>query len=176
MINLLPAKIKKEQKLKQISKQVNMAMVMILIMICMAYTAVYLVDYFLSSQIDERNALLAQANNDITRLKPIEDDINSINSKITKLSSLKGSRYEWSTVISDINNSVPKSVQIKTLLLDHKDGKIVISAAAETRGDIVKLQASLEDLPYLKNMSFESSTYNDADNNFSFNMTGAIGK
>lgn len=176
MINLLPEKIKKEQKLKQISKQVNVAVITLLIMVAMSYSAVYLVDYFLSSQIDKNNDLLEQTKTQITKLKPIEDDINSINGKLTKLDALKKQRYEFSAIISDINNSIPAQVKIKSFEIDVPSNKISVSASAETRSDIVLLQASLEDLPYFKDMSFSSSTFNPTDNNYSFGMLGSLTK
>lgn len=176
MINLLPAKIKKEQKLKQISKQINVAIFTLLIMVAMSYTAVYLVDYYLSSQIDKNNDLLEQTRIQIAKLKPIEDDINTTNAKITKLESLKSQRYDWSTIISDINNSVPANVQLKSYDIDAKSNRVTLNASAETRSDIVKLQASLEKLPYFKNLSFSSSTFSEGTDNYNFNMQGDLEK
>lgn len=176
MINLLPAKIKKEQKLKQISGQVSLAAFTLIIMIGMAYSAVYLVDYFLSGQIEKNNALLDKTKIEIATLKTIEDDINSINAKLGKLNTLKTQRYDWSSAIADINNSTPKNVQIQSILLDNKNSRVSFSAGAETRSDIVKFQAALEDLPFLKNMSFDSSNFNETGGYYTFNMMGTIGK
>lgn len=176
MINLLPAKIKKEQKLGQLSRQINTAILALVIMVGLSYSAVYFVNFYLSSQVEKNNELLNKTKVEITRLKPVEDDITNINAKLTKLSTLDSARYDWSTVLADINNSVPKNIQIQSISIDTKTSRITLSAAAETRSDIVKLQAQLEALPYFKNLAFESSVFSTANNNYTFGMTGTLEK
>jgi len=176
MINLLPPKIKHEQKLTQISRQINSAILAMIIMVALTYSAVYFVNSFLSSQLKKSHDNLDSTNVAIANLKPIEDDVSSVNLKITKLDTLKSQRFEWSSVLSDVNNSIPATVRIDSLQIDKKNSKITLSAAAETRSDIVKLQAKLEDLPYFKNMSFQSSVFDEKNSYYTFSMTGTLGK
>lgn len=176
MINLLPAKIKHEQRLNQLSRQINTAIAAIIIMVALAYSAVYFVNFYLSAQVDKNNEILDKTKVEITRLKPYEDDVSSINAKLSKLSSLNSQRYDWATVLADINNSVPSQVQVQSIAIETQTAKVTISAAAETRSDIVKLQAALEALPYFKNMSFESSVFSESNNYYSFSMSGSLEK
>lgn len=176
MINLLPPKIKHEQKLNQISKMVNTGIFALLLMVGLSYSAIYLVDYYISSQMSKNTQLLDQTKFAISKLKPIEDDVNNINSKLGKLDTLKSQRFEWSAVLADLNKSIPQNVQITSLQIDKKNMKFSLGAAAESRSDIVKLQAKLEDLDYFKELSFGSSTYNEKNNYYTFTMSGKLSK
>lgn len=176
MINLLPEKIKREQKLNQISRMVNSGIFALLLMVGLAYSAVFLVNYFISSQMDKNNQLLDQTRVSISKLKPIEDDVNNINAKISKLDTLKSKRFEWSALLNDFNNSIPKSVQINSLQMDTESQKFSLTAAADSRSDIVKLQAKLQEISYLKDLSFASSTFDDKNDYYTFTMSGKISK
>ena len=94
MINLLPPKIKYGQKLSQISRMINSGIFALFLMIALTYSAVYLVNYYISSQTIKNNQMLDQTKVAISKLKPIEDDVNSVNAKLTKLESLKSQRFE----------------------------------------------------------------------------------
>lgn len=176
MINLLPPQIKKEQKIGQLSRQINVAAISLIIMLSLTYAAVYMIDYYLANQIEKNSQQLDSNLVEIAKLKPIEDDIISTNSKLGKLDQLKKDRFNWSTILSDFNSSTPAQVSIKSLQLDKKTNKVVLSAVAQTRSDIVKFQAKLSELAYLKNISFGNSTFSESDNSYSFTLNGTISK
>lgn len=176
MINLLPPKIKHEQKIGQISSQINAAVFALIIMVALTYSAIFLVNFFLSGQLGKIQDNLDKTNVEIAKLKDIESSVTGTNQKLSKLDTYKDQRFEWSSVFVDINNSIPEKVKIDSIQIDQKGSKFVISAAAETRSDIVKLQAKLEDLDYLKNLSFQSSTYNEKESYYTFSMVGTISK
>lgn len=176
MINLLPPKIKKEQRVKKISLQVSGASFTVLIMIIMTYSAIFFVNHFLSTQLKKNQQQLEETNVKISQLKEIESEVNSINQKINKIDQVKTGRIEWSSFFRQINNAIPEKVEVRSISVDKNKKTFSISAAAETRADIVKLQAKLEDIDILKNMSFQSSVYEDKNNYYTFSMNGSLEK
>ncbi len=174
MINLLPPKIKKEQKVKLISGQINTAIVVLSIMVALTYTAVHFVNYFLKVVLDRNTQTLTETNIEKVGLKPIREQVDQINTKINKIDQLKSERIEWSIFIQNFNTVIPTKVSISSMSVDKKAGSFNISASAETREDIVKLQARLESLDNLKNLSFQNSTFDSTNNCYNFNMTGIL--
>ncbi len=173
MLNLLPPKVKKEQKFKQISNQITIAVVSFLLITGLTYSAIYFVNYSLVSQITKNKEQIEEKNKQIDDLKTVQDDVEGINSKITRIEKLQSQRIDWSEFFKDFNEAIPKTVKIESVTIDKKE-KFSISAAAETRADIMGLQAKLEALDNLKEMASTSSTYNDTKKYFTFTMTGTI--
>ncbi|OQB06699.1 MAG: hypothetical protein BWY19_00049 [bacterium ADurb.Bin212] len=176
MINLLPPKIKKEQKIKKLSVQISGAMLTLLIMVVMTYSAVYFVNFFLDAQLTKNKQQLDETKVEISKLKSIEDDVNTINQKLGKLETLDKDRVEWSAFFKEINSSIPEKVLVNSIQVDKTKKTFSISAAAETRADIVKLQAKLEEMELLKSLSFQSSVFDEKNGFFTFSMYGSIEK
>ncbi len=176
MINLLPPKVKKEQKVKMISGQINIAIVAMGIMVALTYSAVHLVNYFIEKDLNRNNNSLNETNVAISNLKPVRDQVDQINAKINKIDQIKSKRIDWSTFILNFNASIPEKVIITSFQADQEKGTFSISAAAETREEIVKLQGKLESLDNLKNLSFQNSTFDATNNYYTFSMTGVIEK
>lgn len=174
MINLLPPSIKKEQKIKKISQQTDGALLTIIIMLVMTFSAIYFIKYLLENQLSKNQKQLDTTIAEIAKLKDVEDKVNLVNLKIAKITKVDQSRTEWSELFLKINNAIPKKVMLKSLQVDKEKKSFTISAAAETRGDIVKLQAKLEEMDELKSLSFHSSNYDENNNYFTFSMEGTL--
>jgi len=174
MINLLPPNIKNEQKIKRISQQTNGALFTVIIMLIMTFSAIYFVKYLLDNQLSKIKKQLDTTLVEIAKLKDIEDKVNLTNSKIGKIKNIDENRIEWSDFFLRFNNAIPKNVMINSVQIDKEKKTFQVSAAAQTRGDIVKLQAKLEEIDELKNLSFHSSNYNESNDYYTFNMEGSL--
>ncbi len=156
--------------------QISGAMLTLLIMVVMTYSAVYFVNFFLDAQLTKNKQQLDETKVEISKLKSIEDDVNTINQKLGKLETLDKDRVEWSAFFKEINSSIPEKVLVNSIQVDKTKKTFSISAAAETRADIVKLQAKLEEMELLKSLSFQSSVFDEKNGFFTFSMYGSIEK
>lgn len=143
-------------------------------MVALTYAAAHFVNFFLKVDLDRNTQSLTETSVAIADLKPIREQVDQINAKINKIDQIKSKRIEWSVFIQNFNTVIPTTVAISSMSIDKKAGNFNISAAAETREDIVKLQARLESLDTLKNLSFQNSTFDSTNNCYNFNMTGSL--
>lgn len=171
-INLIPNYLKKEQAVNQISGLVFVSLFTLLVMGIIIFGALYVSDYFVKEQLTNTTLSLSEQELKNQSLKPISDDVKLINSKLKKISLIKDSKVDWNVFLTQINLSVPEKVQITSLQADRKVKKVTLTGKAETRRDIVKLQKKLETLEYFKNLTFNASSLNEQENNYTFNLTG----
>ena len=171
-INLIPDYLKKEQSANQFSGLIFSSLFVLLIMGILIFGAFFFGNYFVEGQLKETNQSLSEQELRNANLKAISEDVKLINSKLKKISTIKDSRLDWNKFLADLNSSVPEKVQITSLQADRKTKKVTIIGRAETRREIVKLQKKLETLDYFKNLTFNASSLNEEDQDYTFNLTG----
>lgn len=175
-INLIPPKIKRQQRAKRLSKVISSALFSILIMILIVFMALYTTDRFLKSELSSSTQNLADTEYKLKSFKDIEDRIGSINTKLLRLNTLKSQNIVWTDVIEKIGLAVPDKVQISGVQMDATGKKFTLSGIAPSRREIVMLQTKLEDSDYFSGVTFGSSSLDDKTNTFTFSLTGDFKK
>lgn len=175
-INLIPPKIKLEQKIKRIERSVFLTIFVILLMTLLVYGGLYYAQISISTQLAKTKQELSETEMKVESLKDVENQINTINAKLTKITTLKKQNISWSDVIAKLNASTPEKVKINSFQADRTAKKLTINGAAETRRDIVKFQTKLDSIGYFANLSFSTSTYNETEQYYTFTLTGDIVK
>ena len=173
-INLIPPRIKKELQLKQILNVIMVSLVAFLAMTVISYGAFLATNYFLSDELSEVSAQLSEQEVKIKNLESLEVDVGTINSKLEKISTLRSESIVWSEFLDIFVASVPEKVQIESMQIDNKAKTVSISGRAQTRRDIVKLEATLNTIEQLSEISFSASVYNAEDDLYTFSMTGVV--
>lgn len=171
-INLIPPQIKAADRNRKIFSLVFSILLILVLMLIFAYAAVFALDYFAKDELGKTKQTLAEEQAKLKNLTEIETEVNDINARLTKISEYQKSRVLWSKVLTDLDNSTPEQLKMDTFASGTKDKKLTISGAAETRRDIVKLQEKLGTLSYWTNLNFNSSTYSETEQMYSFTMTG----
>jgi len=175
-INLIPPQKKKDQQTKEISKLLISSFVAILIMTLIIFSALYAINHLAEAETTNVKKQLYEEELEIKKLKDVEDKVNLINDKLSKVDSLKKQNISFSEVLKSFNISIPEQVHIISLGYDRKTKKISISGDAETRKNIVDLQNMLEKSEFFNKMSFSSSVYNQTNTTYTFSMTGEVEK
>lgn len=175
-INLIPPKIKNAQKAKRLAKLASSSLFSILVMVLIVYGAIYLANAFIKSDLNSVKQNIAEAEFKLKSLKDVEDRIAAVNSKITRLDTLKKQSIIWTDVITKYNASVPEKIQITSTQMDSKTKKFTLSGIAPSRREIVRLQTKLEESDYFANVVFGSSVYDDKTNSFTFSLAGEFAK
>lgn len=175
-INLIPPQIKAADKNRKIFSFISSILAILIIMLVFCYGAIFALDYIAKDELGKTKETLADEQNKLKNLEDIETEVNAINSRLTKIGNYQKDRVLWSGVLADLNHSTPEQLKMDTFSASTKDKKLTITGAAETRRDIVKLQEKLGTLGYWTNLNFNSSTYSETEQMYSFSMTGDLKK
>ena len=173
-INLIPPKIKAAKRNKKIFSQIYFALVILIAMAAISYGALFALDYFANQELSKTKLALAQEKAKLKNLEPIEKDVQAINSKLQKISTLKKDRVLWSLVLIDINHSTPQQLKVDSFAAGTKDNKVTFTGAAETRRDIVEFQTKLNTSNFYNNFTFDSSSYSESESMYTFTMNGVL--
>ena len=173
-INLIPPRIKKEQRLRQISKVVFSFFFALLLMSVLVYGAIFMANYYTLEELNSEKGELAEYEVKTKKLEPLEKDVALINSRLNKISELRKNSILWSEFLEIFNNSIPTELNIDSLSVDYQAKTINMAGSAETRREIVKLETKLNTMESLSEVGFSSSTYDETDLNYKFSMTGVF--
>ena len=175
-INLIPPQIKAADRNRKIFSFASTVLAILVVMLIFCYGAIFALNYITQDELGKTNETLAEEQAKLKNLEEIETEVNSINTRLTKISTYQKDRILWSGVLADLNHSTPEQLKIDTFAAGTKDKKLTITGAGETRRDIVKLQEKLGSLGYWTNLKFNSSTYSETEQMYSFTMAGELKK
>lgn len=105
--------------------------------------------YFLESSLadsQERSILVSGSNLTLT------EQIENINAEIAEVEDVQEHFVPWSEVVVEIVNSVPGNSRVSELLLNAKAESFTINGETPTRDDLLALEESLDNNPYLENI------------------------
>jgi len=176
VINLLPPKFKQEKKIKKSVKTISIFLTTILIILLILTGGILAADYFSKKDLDKVADKIAEQDKLLLRYKDTENNIKTVNSKLSKVESANRSRILWSNLLIELSKLTPAQVQIKTLTLDQRTKKVTLTGYAETRSDIARFKEKMSSSKYFKNVTFSSSVHNEQQGNFSFNISSEIGE
>lgn len=102
---------------------------------------------------DNFSAVLTSNNNLNGHDYGIEQQISNINRDLRNVQTIQANFVKWSELMVDLSRVVPPNVQLSYLDLEQNNHTFNLTGLAAARDDYLKLQANLEQLPYLKNVS-----------------------
>lgn len=175
-INLIPPKIKKQQQMKRFGGLISSSLFSVLVMLLIVFGALYITDQFVKEELVSTNQSVADTEFKLKTLKDTETRINSINSKLTRLDTLKKQNITWTDVMDKLGSAVPDKVQITSVQIDSTTKKFTLAGIAPSRREIVMLQTKLEDTDYFSNVTFGTSVLDNKTNTFTFSLTGEFKK
>jgi Tfp pilus assembly protein PilN len=169
-INLIPPRLKKQKGIDYISNQIIFGLIVILFMLGILSLALFTYDSSIKADISKSESRLAEQDKRLKEFKDTENLIKTANQKLAKIDELLKEKTIWSEAIAKISKVTPKSVEIKTMDLNHDSSKVNISGIATTRKDIALFKEGLEKSSF-KNVTFTSSSYNQSTNDYTFSLT-----
>ena len=173
-INLIPPKIKKQRKAENILDRILSYFGIYLAFFCFLFVTLYISETYIRNSIATTNKQIEEENRKIAEFKDTEESIKQINSKLKKIDSIENEKIYWSLLIDSIAKSSPENVQIKSITTSSESNTISISGYAVNRREIAKIKDKMEDSKYFKNVNFSTSNYDEAKNNFTFNISCTI--
>ncbi len=176
VINLLPPKFKQEKKIRKSVKTVSIFLLTIFIILLILTGGILAASYFTKEDLKKIDARIAEQEKILFRYKETEDEIKTVNTKLSKIESVNNNRVFWSILLIELSKLTPSQVQIKTLTMDQKNKKTTLTGFAETRNDIARFKEKMSSSKYFKNVTFSSSVHNEEQRNFSFNISAEIGE
>lgn len=175
-INLIPPQIKSAENNKKIFSLVFSAFFVLILVTVITYGALFTINYLTKNETAETNERLAEESAKLKNLEQVEKDVNEINAKLQKISSLQKDRILWSQVLTDINHDTPEQLVIDSFTATTKDKKVTINGSGETRRDIVKLQEKLNTSNFFTNITFNTSNFAESEGMYTFTMSGELKK
>lgn len=175
-LNLIPPHIKSAESNKKIFSLVFTGFFILILIAGISYGALFTINYLTKNEIAETNQRLTEENTKLKDLEQIEKDVNEINAKLQKIASLKKDRVLWSQVLTDLNHNTPEQLVVNSFAVTTKDKKVIINGSAETRRDIAKLQEKLNVSNFFTNIIFNTSSFTESEDMYTFSMSGELKK
>jgi Tfp pilus assembly protein PilN len=175
-INLLPPQIKKEKETSRKFITVFGYSFFLLILLSATGGGIYLYNQKLDKKATDLNKKYDQFAAEDKQYDQTANEINIINQKLVKIDGVNKNRIVWSLILTNLARSTPSGVQIKTLDLSKDAKNASITGEAASRMEIARFKEKLENNDYFKNVVFSSSTVNERESNFTFNMTAELEK
>lgn len=169
-INLIPQQLKEDKDNRAIAGQVVFASSALLIMALILAGAFYAYNLYLTQYSEKLSEQLSSSNLNGQLYKDLEKKITGVNAKLSLIDNVLQTKFNWSEILTEIAASTPKNVQVRSLSLGQEEGKASITGTAAERRDIALLKEKLDSLPALQNVTFTTSSYNAAANNYNFSI------
>ena len=170
-INLIPPKLKKERKERKTTALFFTFLTFYLILFCILSAVIYLADTYIKKSLSNMDVQIAEETLKANNYKDVEANIKLVNGKLDSIKKEETSKIYWSKILDELARSTPENAQIKILSSSTENKSLNITGDAASRRDIAKLKDKMEDSKYFKNVNFSTSSYNETDKNFTFNLT-----
>ncbi len=169
-INLIPPQLKKEKVYRRTINIFFSFLAIVFIVFLILTATLKASDYYYEGDLARTKTQLEDQNQTLKKYSEIKNEVNLINKKLDEINSIEANRILWSNIVSEMARSTPVQVQLKTVTASADNKKINILGVAATRRDIAKFKEKLEDSKNFQNVVFTTSTLNEQNNNFNFNM------
>jgi len=168
-INLISHRQKTELRRKQLSLAGKKSAMMLFIFAAFIYMAMIAANFYLYQQLDLINQ---QQSGTLSLNRQINKNIKTSNSQIDALQALEKNSPVWSRLLAPLLASLPPAVSISEIRLDRQSAGLEISGLAQTREELEKFKAGLEQSGYLDNVYLPiDSLLNKTNNVFTINAT-----
>ncbi len=102
---------------------------------------------------DNYTTLLLETTLVTQRNQEIDSEITKINTSLKGLSSIQKDFIKWSNFLVDFTKVIPPNISISSLIINKELKSLNLVGLADTRDDFLELEKSLNQLPYLINIS-----------------------
>lgn len=146
-LNLLPPLEKKELELEAISYWLAFFCASLL-MLVIVFTLLCFSSYLhLSILIGGQEKQIETAESDAKgqELIQIEEKINDINQKISKIDQLQHGFVCWTPILENISALVPNGIYLENLAFQAKNSEVKLSGHADLREQVIKLSERIEE-------------------------------
>lgn len=175
-INLLPPQVKREKKLRSAFKEVYFGLAAIFILLVVLVAAFYAYDLIVRQESRSFENKVSDLNSKMPQYKETESKITEINAKLSKIDTIAAERILWSDILDKISGATPKNTQIKSLSLNGDNKTIQLTGTALSRKEVALMKEKLESMEDFKNVTFSSSSYNPATNDYGFSLLFELNK
>ncbi len=175
-VNILPPQIKQEKETGKKIRRSIFYVFLLTILLLVIGGGLYLYNLELGLKIQNLNSRQDQLAKDAKQYEQVATQIATINKKLTKIDDINKNRIIWSLILSNMARSTPTQVKLSTLSLDKSTKKVTMTGEAESRMEIARFKEKLESSDYFKNVIFSSSSHNQQEDNFTFNLTAELEK
>jgi len=145
-LNLLPPSAKKELRIERINRQVFVYGSLILGILIIFTLCLGLINLFLFFQTKslENQIIQTEAHLQMKQVQEFEESIKTFNQALMDLDQLQTSQIAYSSILEQLTQLIPPSLQIHTLSLDNT-GQIRLTGYVPTREQLLNLKQNLED-------------------------------
>lgn len=162
-INLLPA----ELKLRRIQAKRNASLIGICIVITLIVVVIGIIGRSLEATIKERLSLaktdIEKNTGQLDEFKDLQDLTLLINDRALVTDKINETRVIWSQVVQELANCAPADVQFENLTANAaKAPNFILQGNTTTEREIIKFKEKLENSPFFKNVTFKSSSLEEA--------------
>jgi Tfp pilus assembly protein PilN len=175
-INLIPPKLKEIKKEERILRLFGNFTFFYLVLFCFLTGVLFLADSYIKKNIATVNSQIEIESAKEIKYKDTEKQVEEINAKLVNIKLVSDNRIVWSTILEELSKCTPAETQIKTLSSSIETGTISLTGYAASRRDIAKFKDKLESSNYFKNVNFTTSSYNQTENNYTYNLTADLEK
>jgi len=179
-INLIPPKLKEAKKQAEKAAYLCFICVSLLGLFFYGLFVLEIADYILSRHINTLTLQTQSENQELNKLRKIEEKAKSLNESLKMVEGLITSRVSWSEILSQLFALVPKSLQINGLSLkaEGASSQVSLSGQAANLEDIVAFKEKIEGSPFFKSpeLSAISQTGSNEKKSYSFSLTFLIEK
>lgn len=175
-INLLPPQVKKGKKLQSAFREAYFGFIAIFILLAALVLAFYVYNLIVLNGSRSFENKIADLNSQMPQFKETENKIIEINAKLSKIDAIATQRTLWSDILNKISSATPKNTRIKNLSLNGDNNTILLTGTVLSRKEVAQMKEKLESLGDFKNVTFSSSSYNQASNDYSFSLSFELNK
>ena len=172
-LNLLPQEEK--EKLARIRLNwsvVSYGSILVFIMVLFSLALYIIAVSIYSQQISlAKKLVLAFKSPETLILHKAEHNLKEFNRVLIKYSRITGQTRKYSAYLKSIAALVPEGVRLKTLYIDQREDKIVLTGKADLRQQVLELQKSIESSPLFQLIQAPIANLLEAENvDFSFSF------
>jgi hypothetical protein len=173
MLNILPADLKKENKLRKIF--LNFRLNALIIFVILLFPVLLLFSNYLLFENILKNSV--SGNNYSPKNNPstvqIKNDMESFNSLLIQASAIQNEHYNPTLLIEHFTSLVPDGVTISNVNFQLSEKKISFSGNAKTRDELINFQNNLSDDDVFTNFTYPVSNLSEKEN-IDFNYSGTL--
>ncbi|PIS39151.1 MAG: hypothetical protein COT33_03440 [Candidatus Nealsonbacteria bacterium CG08_land_8_20_14_0_20_38_20] len=167
MINLLPLKYK-----EALRREENLRLVLIMEIIFGAFLIalaliLFTIKIHIGGAVERRQIFVELKNKELSRVKPIEENLNLVNKKVEGLESFYQNQFDLTDFLGRISELLPDAVYLNSFSFQKENWKINLSGFAPTVEKLLEFKNNLEKQKGFKEVYFPAAIWlQSADINF----------
>lgn len=159
MINLLPPQYKEELK-----REENFNLVFVLEILFLAFSIslaliLFSIRIHLAGLIEEQKIFYDSKNKELSQIKSVEAELNSINEKLVKVDSFYKEQFELPDFLERISKLLPPGIYLNSFSYEKQEKKINLSGFSPTVEFLLDFKDNLESQEDFKEVVFPPTVW-----------------